>query len=102
MTHPHLVALALLLGLAPASAAGGDRAFGEYLSGECVTCHLKSGERMGGIPAITGWPEDAFIAVMRSYAKKERDNQVMHTIAQKFSDEELAALAAYFHTLPRR
>lgn len=83
----------------PARSAGGDRAFGEYLAGECVTCHLPSGRQVGGIPAIIAFPEDAFIAIMQSYAKKERDNQVMQTIAAKFKDDELAALAAYFGSL---
>lgn len=83
----------------PARGAGGDKAFGEYLAGECVACHLPSGRQVGGIPAIVALPEDAFIAMMRSYAKKERDNQVMQTVAAKFKDDELAALAAYFGSL---
>ncbi len=73
-------------------------AFGQYLSGECVTCHLMSGAAKG-IPAIIGWPEDGFIAVMQSYKSKTRDNPVMQTIAARLSDEEMAALAAYFATL---
>ena len=80
----------------PALAAGGDKAFGAYLAGECVTCHLPSGRQVGAIPAIVALPEDAFIAMMQSYARKERDNQVMQTVAAKFKDDELAALAAYF------
>ncbi len=80
----------------PAVATGGDRAFGEYLAGECVACHLPSGRQVGAIPAIVALPEDAFIAMMRSYASKERDNAVMQTVAAKFKDDELAALAAYF------
>jgi cytochrome c553 len=83
----------------PTLAAGGDRAFGEYLAGECTACHLVSGRVVGGIPAIIGFPDDAFIAIMQSYAKKERDNAVMQTIAAKFSADELAALAAYFGSL---
>ena len=33
---------------------------------------------------------------MNEYRRKTRDNQVMQTIAGKLSDEDLAALAAYF------
>ncbi len=90
------VSCAMSVAIFPAFAAGGDKAFGEYLSGECVTCHLPSGRQVGTIPAIVGWPEDSFIAIMQSYAKKERDNQVMQTVAAKFKDDELAALATYF------
>ncbi len=32
----------------------GDPEFGEYLAGECVTCHQESGADEG-IPSITGW-----------------------------------------------
>lgn len=81
---------------APATAA--DIAFGEYLAGECVTCHQKSGQS-NGIPAIVGWPPDQFVAVLKSYKAKDRPNPVMQTIAARFGDAEMEALAAYFATL---
>ncbi|HRE20973.1 MAG TPA: hypothetical protein PKW21_08070 [Rhabdaerophilum sp.] len=74
----------------------GDVAFGEYLSSLCVTCHLPSGKAVGGIPPIVAWPEDQFIAVVNSYRWKERDNEVMQTVTAQLSDDEIAALAAYF------
>lgn len=86
-----------VLTLAPAVRAG-DIAFGEYLSGECVTCHRTDGQDKG-IPAIVGWPADQFTAVLQSYKAKDRANQVMQTIAGKLSDDEMAALAAYFESL---
>ncbi len=75
--------------------AAGDRALGEYLSSECVTCHQLSG-RYQGIPPIVGWPEASFIEIMNEYREKRRDNPVMQTIAGKFSNDDIAALAAYF------
>ena len=84
--------------VAPGSVHAGDVAFGEYLSGECVTCHRRTGEATG-IPSITGWPQDAFIAVLKSYRSKERDHQLMQTLAARLSDEEIEALAAYFESL---
>ena len=77
------------------AAAAGDRALGEYLSSECVTCHQISG-RYQGIPPIVGWPEPSFIEIMNEYRDKRRSNPVMQTIAGKFSNDEVAALAAYF------
>ncbi|CAN1494501.1 COG2863 Cytochrome c553 [Rhabdaerophilaceae bacterium] len=85
--------------VATSSAGAADKAFGEYLANECVACHLKSGRQVGGIPAIVGWPEDQFIAVMQAYRDGERDNQVMRTIAGKFKGDEIAALAAYFGSI---
>jgi cytochrome c len=78
--------------------AAGDRALGEYLSSECVTCHQLSG-KYEGIPPIVGWPEDSFIEIMNEYRSKRRDNPVMQTISGRFNKEEIAALAAYFGSL---
>lgn len=86
----------------PANAGAGDRAFGEYLSGECVTCHQTSGRSSTGIPSIVAWPDDQFVAVLKSYKEKHRDNPVMQVIAGRLSDEEMAALAAYFGSLPAK
>jgi cytochrome c553 len=91
--------LTALASVAVAQPRAGDRALGEYLSSECVTCHQVSGRQVGGIPAIIGLPEDAFTALMESYKRRERDNQVMQTMAGRLSEEEIAALAAYFGSL---
>ena len=87
-----------LLG-ASALAIDGDAAYGEYLSGECVTCHRVSGGD-STIPSITGWPEGSFVHALYEYKLKLRDNPVMQTVTARLGDEELAALAAYFGSLP--
>jgi cytochrome c553 len=81
-------------------AGKGDKAFGEYLSGTCTTCHQITGQAVGGVPPILAWPEDQFVAVMKSYRDKDRENQVMQAIAGRLTDEEIYALAAYFGSLP--
>lgn len=73
----------------------GDPDYGEYLSGECVTCHQASGEDKG-IPSITGWPRDDFVIAMHAYKDEVRPHPVMRMIAGRLSDEEIAGLAAYF------
>jgi cytochrome c553 len=85
----------LALGGATAARAGGDKELGEYLSNECVTCHQVSG-KYDGIPSIVGWPEESFIHALGEYRAKIRTNAVMRSIAVKFTDEEIAALASYF------
>jgi cytochrome c553 len=84
------------------AAAQGDRALGEYLSSECVTCHQLSGKSQPGIPAIVGLAEARLAKALNDYKSKRRDNQVMQTIAGKFSGDEIAALAAYFGSLKPR
>ena len=86
-------------GAGPASAA--DVAFGAYLAGECVACHRNDGQDKG-IPSIVGWPVEQFVAAMQSYESKDRANPVMVTIAGKFTDTEVEALAAYYATLMPR
>jgi cytochrome c553 len=100
---PVLMPVAVIVaGMYGAASATGDRALGEYLSSECVTCHQLSG-RGSGIPPIIGLPDDSFIAIMSQYRDKKRDNPIMQTIASHLSDEEIAALAAYFGSVkPQR
>jgi cytochrome c553 len=83
---------------AMAQDASGDREFGEFLAGECVTCHQISGS-YDGIPPIIGWPEATFIHAMEDYRDRTRPNEVMQSIAGRYSDEEIAAMAAYFGSL---
>lgn len=76
----------------------GDPAYGEYLSSECSTCHQRNGSDEG-IPSITGWPTEDFVVAMHAYKKKIRPHPVMQMMAGRLSDEEIAALAAYFADL---
>lgn len=76
----------------------GDPAYGEYLSSECSTCHQVDGGDEG-IPSITGWPPEDFVAAMHAYKDKHRPHPVMQMLAGRLSNEEIAALAAYFGVL---
>lgn len=76
----------------------GDPAYGEYLSSECTTCHQVDGSDQG-IPAVTGWPVEDFVVAMHAYREKLRPHPVMQMMAGRLSDDEIAALAAYFETL---
>jgi cytochrome c553 len=90
------VALTLVAAVtAPAARGEGDKALGQFLSSECVTCHQITG-RHEGIPPIVGWPKSTFIKIMGEYRAKIRANPIMQTIATRLSEEEIAALAAYF------
>ncbi|MFT5743855.1 MAG: cytochrome c [Paracoccaceae bacterium] len=73
----------------------GDPAYGEYLSGECTSCHQTSGAA-NGIPSITNWPAEYFVTAMHAYKDDVRTHPVMQMMAKRLSNEEVAALAAYF------
>jgi cytochrome c553 len=70
-------------------------AYGEYLSGECLTCH-RLDDNAGQIPAIFGWPEDKFVKTLTMYKQGMRENAAMRNVAASLGDEEMAALARYF------
>jgi len=76
----------------------GDPAYGEYLSSECSTCHQRDGND-DGIPSINNWPSEDFVVAMHAYKQKLRPHPVMQMMAGRLSDEEIAALAAYFKTI---
>ncbi|MEP3049555.1 MAG: c-type cytochrome [Roseibium sp.] len=76
----------------------GDPEYGEYLSNECLTCHQLDGSAEG-IPSITQWPQEDFVLAMHAYKKKLRTHPVMQMMAGRLSNEEIAALAAYFKDL---
>lgn len=93
------LAAALLAATTGFARGEGDKALGEYLSSECVTCHQITGQHQG-IPPIVGWPKSMFIDIMNEYRMKKRSNPIMQTIAGRLSAEEVASLAAYFGSLP--
>lgn len=76
----------------------GDPAFGEYLAGECVTCHQASGHA-DGIPSIVGLPKDYFVRSLFEYRTNVRSNEVMKLRVANLANDEIAALAAYFSSL---
>jgi len=76
----------------------GDPDYGEYLASECTTCHRQDGSDEG-IPSITQWPVEDFVIAMHAYKRKIRPHPVMQMMAGRLSDEEIAALAAYFAEL---
>ncbi len=76
----------------------GDPEYGEYLAGDCTGCHQADGS-YDGIPSITGWDIESFVWAMHSYKQKVREHPVMQMMVGRLSDDEIAALAAYFETL---
>ncbi|OUS07119.1 cytochrome C [Rhodobacterales bacterium 52_120_T64] len=78
----------------------GDPEYGAYLSGECVTCH-QTGGGDDGIPSIVGWTQLDFVTALQAYKSEHRNHPLMQLMAKRLSNEEIAALAAYFETVER-
>ena len=79
--------------------AGADVSYGEYLSGECVTCHSQKGVDKG-IPAINGLDAEVFATVMHAYKVGDMEHPVMQMVAGRLDGEQIASLAVYFAALP--
>ncbi len=81
--------------------AQADSAYGEYLAGQCVTCHAPTGAPEG-IPHIHGLPDVYLVQTMLAYKEGThgRTNPAMVNIAKNLSEEELGSLAKYFSEQP--
>jgi cytochrome c len=77
---------------------GADVGYGEYLSGECVTCHSQKGVDKG-IPVINGLDAEVFATVMHSYKIGDIQHPVMQMVAGRLDGEQIASLAVYFATI---
>ncbi|MDD9910464.1 MAG: c-type cytochrome [Ahrensia sp.] len=95
----HTFAALLVLAFADTARADGDKEYGEYLSSECVTCH-QIGATAGQIPSIAGMDAQGFADIMKAYRGQVLENPAMQTVAKRLTDEDIAALAAYFSSLP--
>ena len=77
---------------------GADIGYGEYLSGECVTCHSQTGVDKG-IPSINGLDAEVFASVMHAYKAGDMKHPVMQMVAGRLDGEQIASLAVYFATI---
>lgn len=75
-------------------------AYGRHLAGECSACHRTDGVD-NGIPSITGWDPEDFVATLIFYRNGERPNPAMVSVAQSMDEPEYRALAAYYGSLPK-
>ncbi len=82
---------------ASAELRAADLELGRYLATECMTCH-GTASATSTIPNIFGLGEGHFVEVIRAYRVKALPNPIMQSIAERLTDEDIAALAAYFQT----
>ncbi|MDW8469298.1 MAG: c-type cytochrome [Burkholderiales bacterium] len=67
----------------------------------CVGCHGERGEGTESLPRLAGQVAAYIAAQLKNFGSRERtnDNAVMHTIAAKMTDAEIAAVAEYLSGL---
>ena len=84
----------------PTIGRGADLELGRYLATECMTCHGVA-KADSTIPNIFALGETHFVEVIKAYRMKALPNPVMQSAASRLSDEEIAALAAFFQTVKK-
>jgi len=75
-----------------------DVAYGEYLSGECTTCHAVSKSTDSAVPVIHGNEASLIVQALLEYRSGDRSNTTMQSVAGALGDEEIAVIAYYFST----
>lgn len=96
-THPAPPAADDVTVPADVLAMEGDRAYGEYLASDCLSCHNRAAEDTG-MATIYGRVRSEFLTLMYQYQARAIGSDTMQLYAANLSGEEMAALAAYFET----
>jgi sulfide dehydrogenase cytochrome subunit len=93
-----IFALALMPQVAIAQAA----LTGKTMADTCSGCHGTDGvPAVSYIPALAGLTVEEFTEAMVAYRDGTRRATIMNRVAPAFTDEEIAAMADYFASLPR-
>ena len=70
-----------------------DAAWGEYLAGECASCHAAGAPAGAEVPRIHGADAARLVRALLDYRGGVRTNTTMVNVARALGDEEIAALA---------
>lgn len=76
-----------------------DVAYGEYLAGECASCHSRNVVQGSNVPVIHGAPASHVVRALLEYRSGYRTNTTMGNVASSLGDEEVAVLAHYLASL---
>jgi sulfide dehydrogenase cytochrome subunit len=75
----------------------------QSMAANCAMCHGTRGRTAANSPvsSLAGKPRDEIAQAMAQFKSGQKPATVMHQIAKGYTDEEIAAMAAYFAALPR-
>ncbi|MFK8077843.1 MAG: cytochrome c [Granulosicoccus sp.] len=76
-------------------AVSNDVAYGEYLAGECASCHATTAVSGSNVPVIHGASSEHIAQALLEYRNGIRENSTMKNVASALGDEEIAALAHF-------
>ena len=83
-------------------ALSSDVAYGEYLAGECASCHAADAadrQAEDTVPLIHGARASLIARALLEYRAGVRSNTTMRSVAGALTDEEIAVLSHYLASL---
>ena len=96
------ISIIALMGIFGQAQAAGDVAAGKAKADSCKGCHGAEGQGVGKFPALAGGKEDDLIQALKDYKSGKRTNAMMKGTAGKLSDDDMANVAAYYASLPKK
>src|SRR5262245_15073214 len=75
---------------------------GAALASTCVTCHGPEGRSQGAIPSLATLSAADITTALQAFRAEKRPGTVMHRLAKGLDEADIAAVATYFATLPKR
>jgi cytochrome subunit of sulfide dehydrogenase len=90
-----ITGLALALALASASESADAATLPPPVAAACTGCH-RPGTADLALPQLAGQSADAIVATMAAFRTGKRPATVMDRIAKGYSDDEIAAIAAWY------
>lgn len=75
-----------------------DIAYGEYLAGECASCHSLTVASGSNVPVIHGVESKILVKALLEYRNGIRENTTMMSVAGALGDEEIAVIALYLES----
>jgi cytochrome c553 len=103
MTHTRnaLLALGMVAWLFNQPASAADVSAGEATAESCAGCHGAGGiSQTADTPSLAGQPDDYIQWQLVYFRRGARKNELMESVAQSLTNEEIRNLGAYYASLP--
>ena len=100
MRKVFIASAVLLAGMATAQASNLNQV--RYMAANCANCHGTNGNSVGGMESLAGYDRDKFISVMKAFKSGEKPATIMHQLSQGYTDEQVAAMADFFASQPKK
>ncbi|MCJ7799351.1 MAG: c-type cytochrome [Polaromonas sp.] len=94
-------ALAAFSGGAQSQAQAMDPLQVRSMAASCASCHGTQGVAQAGNESLAGVNRDELLKKMLDFKTGKKPATIMHQLSRGYSDEQLAALAAYFSSLKK-